>query len=115
MPTNQGYHSCSVCQQIVIDLSTEFLQCHVLDVLKAGDEAGRCELIKQYLSQSKSPLPSNLQLTVGRYRNRQYPSFAHIGEVGQSEYIQDDNIALLSRIYATKGIQFGGLGYFITR
>ncbi|RYP76955.1 hypothetical protein DL770_007129 [Monosporascus sp. CRB-9-2] len=100
-------HTCSVCQQIVIDLSNKsYPQRYVLGTLenlRIEEGNGGCELIRQYSDYSTSSSPRGIELNVGRYRDRRFPPFAHIGDVGRFEDLEDEDVAVISRIYTTKG------------
>ncbi|KAI0426213.1 heterokaryon incompatibility protein-domain-containing protein [Xylaria sp. FL1042] len=77
-------HSCSICDQVVVNLDDR-VQNHILGQLgelkqRAGAE--QCELLQQYLSVTKAGPETNVELRVGRYRNRKDDMRALIAREG---------------------------------
>ncbi|KAK5627655.1 hypothetical protein RRF57_003370 [Xylaria bambusicola] len=77
-------HSCSICNQVVVNLDDQ-TQSHILGQLgKLKQQAGaeRCELLQQYVSVTKAGPETNVELRLARYRNRRNDMRALIAKEG---------------------------------
>lgn len=80
-------HSCSICNQIVVNLDDR-AQSHILGQLgKLKQQAGaeQCELLQQYVRVTKAGPETNVELHVGRYRNRKDDMRALLAREGWDE------------------------------
>ncbi|KAJ8132628.1 hypothetical protein O1611_g1003 [Lasiodiplodia mahajangana] len=77
-------HSCSICDQVVVNLD-ERAQSHILGQLgelKRQAGAEQCELLQQYISVTKAGPETNVELRIGRYRDRKDDMRALISREG---------------------------------
>ncbi|GAW16743.1 hypothetical protein ANO14919_061800 [Xylariales sp. No.14919] len=80
-------HSCSICDQIVVNLDDR-AQNHILGrlgELQQRPGAEQCELLQQYVSVTKAGPETNVELRLGRYRNRKNDMRAFIAAEGWDE------------------------------
>ncbi|TGJ86338.1 hypothetical protein E0Z10_g2426 [Xylaria hypoxylon] len=97
-------HSCSICDQVVVDLDDR-AQSHILGQLgelKQQAGAEQCELLQQYVSVTKAGLETNVELRLGRYRNRKDDMRAFIAREGWDEDDEEKNQEVqYFRVYAS--------------
>ncbi|KAI1120723.1 heterokaryon incompatibility protein-domain-containing protein [Nemania abortiva] len=80
-------HSCSICDQVVVNLD-ERVQSHILGQLgelKKQAGAEKCELLRQFVSITKASPETNVELRIGRYRNRKNDVRALLAREGWDE------------------------------
>ncbi|KAI0512607.1 heterokaryon incompatibility protein-domain-containing protein [Xylaria bambusicola] len=80
-------HSCSICNQVVVNLDDR-TQSHILGQLgelkqQAGAES--CALLQQYISVTKAGPETNVELRLGRYRNRKDDMRAIVAREGWND------------------------------
>ncbi|KAH8204778.1 hypothetical protein TruAng_001112 [Truncatella angustata] len=98
-------HSCTLCSQLVVDLDQK-TQRHVLGQLgelQRRPGADRCELLRQYVGNSKAGPETNVEFRVSRYRGRRDDLRAAVMRQGWDGDNDDDTDVQTFRVYAAGG------------
>lgn len=107
-------HSCSICDQIVVNLNDR-IQSHILGQLgKLKQQAGaeQCELLQQYASVTKAGPETNVELRLGRYRDRKDDMRALISREGWNEDDEEQSQQVqLFHVYSAESRLNGILQY----
>ncbi|KAI0096678.1 heterokaryon incompatibility protein-domain-containing protein [Nemania sp. FL0031] len=86
-------HSCSICNQVVVNLD-ERVQSHILGQLgelKQQAGADQCELVQQFVSVTKAGPETNVELRIGRYRNRKDDMRALVAREGWDDDDEEES------------------------
>ncbi|KAJ2988910.1 hypothetical protein NUW58_g3730 [Xylaria curta] len=96
-------HSCSICDQVVVNLDDRIQSCILgqLGELKKRAGAEQCELLQQYVSLTKAGPEVNVELRLGRYRNRKDDMRAFVAREGWDEDDEEQSHEVqVFRVYA---------------
>lgn len=112
----QDSHSCRICEQIIVDLGNPSPQKHESMGLETGagpDEAGNCELLRQFSRIREGSPDAPVQLQIARSRRPTAPISAWISDARGEPDTDDIDRRYFYHVYATEGIPLHAGGRLI--